>query len=391
MKKKVVIIAHAMRLGGVETSLVGLLHTFDYSKYNVDLFLYLHDGEFLKHIPNEVNLLEEHKDYASLLLEFDQNSFKIKIAKILAKIYTLFFVIINQIKGQNFIYLLSLHKFAHLFLPQVNHKNYDLAISFLTPHFTAANKLYAKKKIAWIHTDYSKHTLDKSHELKMWNKFDHIAAIGNDSLLTFVNQFPSLKAKVQVIENILPKDFVLQRSQVFTINFESNCINLCSVGRFTYPKNFDNIPEIMRYLLNQKVCVKWYLIGYGGDEDLIKAKIKEFDVEEQVIILGKKSNPYPYMNACDIYIQPSRYEGKAVTVREAQMLGKPVVITNYPSANSQLKDGVDGVIFPMETNPFAEELKNFINDTQLQKKLINNCLNGDFSNQDEIQKIYDLI
>ena len=67
---------------------------------------------------------------------------------------------------------------------------------------------------------------------------------------------------------------------------------------------------------------------------MIHDKIKESGMEDEVIILGKKANPYPYIKKCDIYIQPSRYEGKAVTVLEAQMLGKPVVITDFPSSDS---------------------------------------------------------
>ena len=61
-------------------------------------------------------------------------------------------------------------------------------------------------------------------------------------------------------------------------------------------------------------------------------------MQEHVIILGKKENPYPYIKACDLYIQPSRYEGKCVSVVEAQILRKPVVITDYITSGSQLKD-----------------------------------------------------
>ena len=62
-------------------------------------------------------------------------------------------------------------------------------------------------------------------------------------------------------------------------------------------------------------------------------------MEEHVLLLGKRTNPYPYIAACDIYAQPSRYEGKSVTVREAQMLCKPVAVTAYPTATSQVRDG----------------------------------------------------
>ena len=391
MKKKLIIVGHAMRLGGVETSLIGLLKSLDYSKFEVDLFLYLHDGEFMEFIPKEVNLLPQNKFYASLMLPIAQNTPMLILSKLMAKLYSYFYRKLNQINGENFVYFTNLHQIAHWFLPNLNAKEYDLGISFLTPHFTIANKVKTKRKIAWIHTDYSKYALDSLNELKMWQSFDYIASIGEDSAKTFSQIFPKLADKVMVIENILPKEFVLQRSIAFEVNFEKECVNLCSVGRFTYPKNFDSVPEIMRYLLDHQVRVKWYLIGYGGDEDLIKAKIKENEVEEQVIILGKKSNPYPYIKACDIYVQPSRYEGKAVTVREAQTLAKPVVITNFSSANSQLKNGIDGVILPLESKAFAEELKCFIKDTELQEKLIQNCQNRDFSNQKEIDKIYKII
>ena len=391
MKKKLIIVGHAMRLGGVETSLIGLLKSLDYSKFEVDLFLYLHDGEFMEFIPKEVNLLPQNKFYASLMLPIAQNTPMLILSKLMAKLYSYFYRKLNQINGENFVYFTNLHQIAHWFLPNLNAKEYDLGISFLTPHFTIANKVKTKRKIAWIHTDYSKYALDRLNELKMWQSFDYIASIGEDSAKTFSQIFPKLAEKVILIENILPKEFVIQRSNAFEVNFEKECVNLCSVGRFTYPKNFDSVPEIMRYLLDHQVRVKWYLIGYGGDEDLMKAKIKEYGVEEQVIILGKKSNPYPYIKACDIYVQPSRYEGKAVTVREAQTLAKPVVITNFSSANSQLKNGIDGVILPLETMLLAEKLKNFIEDIDFQKKVINNCLIEDFSNQNEIDKIYELI
>ena len=100
-------------------------------------------------------------------------------------------------------------------------------------------------------------------------------------------------------------------------------------SRFCRAKNFDNVPDICRRLCEKGLDIKWYLIGFGGDEALIRQKIREAGMDERVIMLGKKENPYPYIAACDLYVQPSRYEGKCVTVREAQMLGKPVVITRY--------------------------------------------------------------
>ena len=114
-------------------------------------------------------------------------------------------------------------------------------------------------------------------------------------------------------------------------------------------------------------------------------------MENHVILLGKRSNPYPYIKACDIYVQPSRYEGKSVTVREAQMLCKPVVVTNYPTAKSQVKDGIDGVIVPMDNAGCAKGITDFIHNKPLQERIISYLKTHDYGNEPEANKIYNLL
>ena len=192
---------------------------------------------------------------------------------------------------------------------------------------------------------------------------------------------------------------------------EKGRINLLSVGRFSDAKNYDNVPDICRLInlnlletygtseqarananLNNedKLTVRWFLIGYGDDQ-LIRQKIHEAGMEDNVILLGKRTNPYPYMKACDIYAQPSRYEGKSVTVREAQMLCKPIVITNYATAKSQIQDRVDGVIVPMDNEGCAKGIVDFIQNKQLQGEIVNYLSTHDYGNVDEVRKIEKLI
>lgn len=153
-------------------------------------------------------------------------------------------------------------------------------------------------------------------------------------------------------------------------------------------KNFDNVPEICSYLIENIGNVKWYIIGYGGEEQLIKDKIKEFHMEEHVILLGKKENPYPYIKECDWYIQPSRYEGKAITVREAQILHKPVIISAFPTSKSQLEDGIDGLIVPLENRECAEAITKAIQSESLKRQLIQKVSEIEYSNSFEIDKLY---
>lgn len=166
---------------------------------------------------------------------------------------------------------------------------------------------------------------------------------------------------------------------------------LLSIGRFSEAKNYDNLPDICRRVREKGLDVKWFIIGYGADEPLIRAKIAEAGMQDHVIILGKKDNPYPYIKACDIYVQPSRYEGKSVTVREAQMLCKPVVVTNYPTASSQIRHGVDGIIVPMDNEGCAQGIADLILDPALQQRLRTHLATHDYGNESEVEKIYKLI
>ena len=116
----------------------------------------------------------------------------------------------------------------------------------------------------------------------------------------------------------MSSEFVRKRANETEVTSEipkkKGRVNLLSVGRFTDAKNYDNVPDICKRVRKQGIDLYWYIIGYG-DGTLIRQKIKEAGMEDYVVILGKRMNPYPYMKACDIYAQPSRYEGKSVTVR----------------------------------------------------------------------------
>ena len=114
-------------------------------------------------------------------------------------------------------------------------------------------------------------------------------------------------------------------------------------------------------------------------------------MQENVIILGKKSNPYPYIKACDFYLQPSRYEGKSVSIREAQILHKPVAIANFSTAKSQLVDGYDGLIFELENEKFVDGVTNLIDNNELKEKLIQGTIDTTYTNKEEIVKLYELI
>ena len=286
------------------------------------------------------------------------------------------------------------HKFTYRLMPAIcPEKQYDLAISFLTPHYICAEKVRAKKKIAWIHTDYSRIQVNKASELAMWDRYDHIVSISNAVTDNFLGLFPELERKIVLIENILPEKLIRRQAEAFSAEAEmpEKGIRLLSIGRFCTAKNFDNVPDICTRLLKSGLDVYWYLIGYGGDEALIRRAIAQADMEDRVIVLGKKENPYPYIKACDLYVQPSRYEGRCVTVREAQMLGKPVVITRYATSSSQLEEGMDGVVVPLDNAGCAAGIAELLQDSVRMEQLRETCRKRDYSNALEAEKLSVLV
>ena len=394
--KKILIFSHAMELGGAERALLGLLETIDTTKYSVDLFLMKHQGELMKYIPDDVNLLPENKKYSCLAIPMKEVIKRRQFGVAFGRLRGLFSARkrVKQLKlGDNDVALEYSHKYTLRYMPQVSKEEYDLAISFLTPHYFVADKVKAKKKIAWIHTDYAFVEVDKRSQLDMWERYDNIISISDNVTESFVKTFPSLEDKIVMIENIMPMKYMRELAAAFSAEEEipQNSINLLTIGRFSYPKRMDEIPQICKRIRESGIDAKWYLIGFGGDEALIRQRIAEAGAEDFVIILGKKENPYPYIKACDIYIQPSRYEGKSVAVREAQILGKPVIITNYATAASQLNDGIDGVIVPMDIDACADGIIKVIKNKELQEKLVENTKKTDYTNASEINKLYSIV
>ena len=394
--KKILIVSHAMEIGGAEKALLGLLETIDTTQYQVDLFLLRHQGELLKDIPDNINLLPAISEYSDLAVPITnvlkKGHFRIAYGRFKAKRAARKRVLELGLE-KNDVGLEYSHKFTVKYMPLISQKEYDVAISFLTPHYFVAEKVKAKKKIAWIHTDYKFVSCDIESQLSMWDRYDNIVSISDDVTKSFLSAFPSLKEKLVLIENIMPMNtfYQMAKEKIQLERIDDNSIKLLSVGRFSYQKNFDNVPEILSIVLEFAPNVVWYIIGYGDRESEIKEQITKFNMEGKVILLGKQVNPYPFIKMCDIYVQPSRYEGKSVAVREAQILAKPVIITDFSTAASQLEDRVDGIIVPLDNKGCAKGIVEVIKDPELMKQLSENCKMRDYTNKSEINKLYNLI
>lgn len=395
--KKVLISSFDMEVGGVERSLISMLEHLNYQDYAVDLMLYSHQGDFLSLLPKNPCLLDEVGEYTTFRKGPSQilkeKYFSLTLTRVISKAFA---NLLGRIKGfaePGLIQMQLMWKYALPFLPRQD-KKYDAAISYLWPHYFVAEKVNAKKKIAWIHTDYSTIDTYVKMDLEMWNNYDHIIAVSEECKNSFLTKYKELKNKVVVIENITSPEFVRKMAEEKIDSFitEDTRFKIITVARLSHAKGIDQAVQALKLLKDKGFNdIAWYVVGYGGDEAMINQLIKENSLENSFILLGKKMNPYPYIKACDLYVQPSRYEGKAVTVTEAKILGKPILITNYPTAKSQVEVGVDGIITELSINGIAAGIEKLYKDIELRNKLAGNCRRTNYSNRDELEKLYQLI
>ena len=397
LKKNILIVADSMDIGGIEKSLVAMLDCFDYENYNVDLRLYKNSGELFNQINPNVNILEQSEElekfYFGIYELLKKFEFKMFFKRLKAKIISNIFAKFKNMKEVKYYQLQLSYKYIHKNLEREN-KKYDLAIGYAWPHDYVIQNVDAKKKIGWIHTDYSTIDVERKLDENMWRKLDKIISISDDCTKAFLEKYPSLKDKIIKIENIQNIKFIKEQAEKNNEEeiFNKEKFNLLSVGRICIEKGFDMAVETLSILHSKGYKnIRWNIVGFGPCEEELKLKIKNKGLEKDFILHGKQMNPYKYMKNCDLYIQPSRYEGNSVTVNEAKILAKPVIITNYKTAKSQITHMYDGYISEMTAEALAESVIKLYEDKSLRKTFEENCKNNNYDNSKNLEKLYKLI
>ena len=137
--------------------------------------------------------------------------------------------------------------------------------------------------------------------------------------------------------------------------------------------------------------MKWYCLGEGNAPTEYEKLIVEYDLKDRFILLGSDPNPYPYINNCDIYVQPSRHEGYCITLAEARCLNKPIVTTNFTGADEQIQNENTGLIVDIDENAIYCAVKRLITDRDLCREFSGNLTRENFESPAAMDKIYSLI
>lgn len=386
--KSVLIVYGTMSIGGSTTSLLSLLQYFDRSKYEVDLALANNNGELQSMLPKDLNTLPALMP--ENLQQLKQKSLRSIVEYCKAKMYAKKSCNSKNIMGQ-------IMSYENVRLSRSLTKKYDIAISFIEnyPLVYVANNVVADKKITWIHVDYKAAGFIPRFDEKCFSKFDKIVLVSDECKKTFDSEFPKLSERSMVIENILTAATVNKLAEQNTnIKVSEENLNIVTVCRISFAhKGLDRVVNAFNKLKQQNIRhnLKWYVIGDGVDYNEMARRVKEYNLEDTIFLLGAKTRPLPYVKMMDVFLLPSRYEGKPMAVTEAQMLGIPPVVTNYASAAGQIKSQIDGLIVENTDDAVYDALRYLIQNQNEVIKWKNNLKHENFDNMQEIDKIYRII
>lgn len=399
MRKKLLFIYDSMMVGGTTTALLSLFNTIDQSKYEISLLLYSDKSSSMGDIPDFVHVLPAaHLEKKVLFLSTT-------VQKMIRTVFNggLVKALISRYrhrgtpKGRLRTILMHYGMRAQVSLSRKVCESFDVAIGFMegwSHQYLLSDKIKAAKKYVWIHPQYESCYLLPEIDKPFFEQADGIALVAENCLPQFSKFFPTLEAKVRIVPNILSTELVCRKAKSQTVFVKSGKINLCTVCRCDVKvKGLDRMLRALSELKKEGYGdgVVWHLIGDGQDFNGFKESVKKCGLEDQVILYGNKQNPLPYLLQMDMFVLVSRYEGKPISVTEAQILGLPCFVTNYASASSQVKNGYNGLVVENDYASIYEGLKEICTDEQLLDNLKQNAKLCKFGNETDIAKFYDLL
>ena len=362
MKKRILFIIDSLNCGGAEKSLISLLPLLDYDRLDVSLLILRRGGVFEKYIPSQVRVIG-HDLYG--------NGFMDGIRRI-----------IHQVK---FSYQLRYGKKRHgaethwramsRAIKPLKGK-YDATVAYQQgmPTFFLATNIEADKKIAWINADVFEAGYQMDYCRQFYDRMDAIVAVSQKLLEKLRAQTPWMKDRLHCIYDIINPDVISQLAQetVHDMNPKGEEISIVTVGRLTRPKNHLMAVYAARILKEKGQNFKWYFVGEGEMRKPIEEKISELELQDNVVLLGMKENPYPYMAKADIYVQTSTFEGFGMTIAEAKILHRPVVSTNFDVVYDQITDCENGLIADMTPESVASKILELIQNKELRRHIVSN-------------------
>ena len=364
--KKVLFVINTLGCGGAERAMLTLLDALDPAVYQLSLFVLTGQGELRPSLPPHVRLLNRQYQDASVLTKEGRRLLLRSVLR--AGVGKGLFLrrapyLLRNLRDMRKRGALLPDKLCWRLLSDgapPPEEVYDLAVAYIEGGSTyyVADHVTAKRKAAFVHIDYGQAGYTPSLDLGCYDKFDEIFTVSDEVRTHFLEVYPQYAPKVSVFPNLIDQARIralAEQGRGFDDGFQG--YRLLSIGRLSQQKRFDIAIEAMALL--KKACdlpVRWYVLGEGDQRDKLTQQIKDAGLEEDFLLLGVKSNPYPYCKHCDIYVHATGFEGKSIAIQEAQTLGKPILATDCSGNREQIVSGRDGLLCPLTPEDISRQL-----------------------------------
>lgn len=385
--KKVLFVIESLIAAGGEKSLVTLLSLLDYGKYDVDLQLFGYGGEFEQFVPKQVNILPPFS-YSSYLMKKRKGNIKMIWARFRYSI---------SLRGKK----KSIKEQAHLYWKYIspcierNPVNYDVAIAYgqCHPTFYVAEKVNAKKKLAWVNCIYHLYGKELAFQCPFYETMDKIVMVSNAALNHFQGVYPGMSSKMELMPDIINPLFIKQMSECGESYIDDyDGPRILTVARLNkFDKGYDITLDACKILKDRNINFRWYALGRGEYREEMMNYIAENHLDDYFVLLGVTPNPYPYIKDCTLYVQTSRHEGFGISIAEARILNRPVVTTEFDAVWTQMVQGENGLVVPQDPVAVADAIEHLLNDRQLYEHIVSYQKREKKGNTEKIEKFYQLI
>ncbi|MEH7388358.1 glycosyltransferase [Bacillus sp. JJ1521] len=395
MRKKIIFMLINMNIGGTEKALLNMINEIPKDKYDITIFMLEKYGGFLEFIPSNVNVkyFNGYQSIKDILNNPPQlmSLHLIKKGKIIKAITIMILHVITKIlKNRSLFFRYTLNNYPVL------EEEYDYALAYDGPmdfiSYFILKKIKAKKKFQWIHFDVTKIGFNPRFASKVYSQYDKVFVVSKEARTKLIELVPNLQAKVDTFLNATSPQLIMSQAKEglgFTDQFDG--LRILTVGRLSTEKGQDIAIQVLARLIKNGYKVRWYCVGEGNARGEYEKLIKKFNLGDTFILLGSNPNPYPFMDQCDIYVQPSRHEGYCITLMEARYLNKPIITTSFTGAKEQINHGENGLIVGSNEDEIYHSLVELINNNELRNKLSENLTKEKFERRLETDKIFDCV
>lgn len=369
MKRKILFVCYGLGFGGIEKCLVNLINNMPEGKYDVDLLLMNPETELKSDIRRKLNCIDSFYYVMNTTDTYSEIRYRGGIVKNFERFITYcIFRVANKLR-------LPVWKLFRR-LPE----KYDVAIAYSQNDFSTyyvIDKVSAKRKVMWYHNGaYEGDRKKQKRDSKYYSKFDYIVAVSSDCKRVLQKYFTLQDDQLIVLRNFCNVKMILEKADKFVPQtYKNSKIHIVSVGRMTKEKGTELAVDACEWLKKQGLDICWHWVGDGNCRGEIQKKIQEKELNHNFILEGNKKNPYPYIKRADIYVQPSFYEAYSTTITEAKVLCKPIVTTDVGGMRDQIRDGVNGLIVPIEALEIARAVRKLIDNRNIADNFVKRLKN----------------